>query len=583
MAERRCDASRPRPRVFTYHLPAHIAPPASAWRLARPLVEWVRASRFHEADGACADFFLVPSHPSKSDDAAVARLFGYIRAAWPWWNLTAGRGLARHLLLLPCDHGPGDCAFSRPIAPNKWAHLSPRRRRRAAEDPLAAWGGAAWELLNPASPARAVVFLQYNGKADQLAHREGRCVVCFQPGLDVRLPTPETHMCGPLCGMHAVADERGRTPLPVALQRELLGRHVRPAVGLGEARRKGRLAAAGGRAAGGGRSECLLWWSGADRGNNLERRTLVQQAALQPDLCVTNTLARPANGTSTKCDGTALSRCAGASKWELALDMSRALSSADFCYSPLGWDNGDSDRYLPAVLHGCIPVMSDPLEAMPLEELPDLHWPDFTLAASRLALPRLSQLLRAVPRARVHRMRAHLLRAWPRLLYTTVHFSSLPTRGTDCAGCSPYWPQCSTDRQPAAARALEDYCAPPAPAPCVPNARLTCAAVCSRNSYFGEDGSRDALEGLMEVLRRRLDAPRASLEPWATATGRSPPDATWFHKRAEYYAELLHVAWSNATNPLQMQSAHPPCPLYRETVAEMAHTEGMQHSDAAHV
>ena len=39
------------------------------------------------------------------------------------------------------------------------------------------------------------------------------------------------------------------------------------------------------------------------------------------------------------------------------MDMSRSMSRADFCYSPLGWDNGDSDRYLPAVLHGCVPVM----------------------------------------------------------------------------------------------------------------------------------------------------------------------------------------------------------------------------------
>eukprot|EP00966_Prymnesium_polylepis_P248179 5738413-Prymnesium_polylepis.1 len=40
--------------------------------------------------------------------------------------------------------------------------------------------------------------------------------------------------------------------------------------------------------------------------------------------------------------------------------MGRAMSRADYCYSPLGWDNGDSDRYLPAVLHGCVPVRAGP-------------------------------------------------------------------------------------------------------------------------------------------------------------------------------------------------------------------------------
>ena len=30
---------------------------------------------------------------------------------------------------------------------------------------------------------------------------------------------------------------------------------------------------------------------------------------------------------------------------------------------------GDSDRYLPALLYGCVPVMSDPLEALPLSPI----------------------------------------------------------------------------------------------------------------------------------------------------------------------------------------------------------------------
>ena len=380
MARRRpCDATLPRPRVFTYSLPRHIAPVPTAWRMLRGLNTWLQASRYSEPDGDCADFFLVPSHPSRGDDAGVARMFGYIRGQWPYWNRTVERGLARHLLMLPCDHGAGDCAYSRPMVPYKWAHLSPPgrfsgaeqengkpyRRPRPHEQPIADWGGLAWEQLNPASPSRAVIFLQFNGKADQLGHADGRCLVCFQPGLDVRLPTPEMHMCGPLCGLHHVPnpDGHGRVQLPVAVQRELLGRHVRPGVGLAERHTAPRSSAADAAASVERRSSsCLLWWAGADRGNNADRKMLLEQAAGQADLCVTNTLsgARGANSSalSGRCEAaTTGCNAAGALATTVGMDMSHSLSRADYCYSPLGWDNGDSDRYLPAVLHGCVPVM----------------------------------------------------------------------------------------------------------------------------------------------------------------------------------------------------------------------------------
>ena len=51
----------------------------------------------------------------------VGRLFSYIRRTWPYWNRSASAGEARHLWYLPCDHGPGDCAFSRPLLPFKYA------------------------------------------------------------------------------------------------------------------------------------------------------------------------------------------------------------------------------------------------------------------------------------------------------------------------------------------------------------------------------------------------------------------------------------------------------------------------------
>ena len=110
------------------------------------------------------------------------------------------------MVLLPCDHGPGDCGWDRPILPFKyWPHKNPKNNfgpptSEAAAEIRRVWG-ADWELINPASPRRLLFFLQYNGWADQLQNTRGLCINCFQAGLDVRLPTPEDHSCGPLCGI----------------------------------------------------------------------------------------------------------------------------------------------------------------------------------------------------------------------------------------------------------------------------------------------------------------------------------------------------------------------------------------------
>ena len=41
----------------------------------------------------------------------------------------------------------------------------------------------------------------------------------------------------------------------------------------------------------------------------------------------------------------------------------------------------DKQRYLAALLYGCVPVMSDRLEALPLHEHPEVHWHAAALAA----------------------------------------------------------------------------------------------------------------------------------------------------------------------------------------------------------
>ena len=133
------------------------------------------------------------------------QLFDFIRMRWPFFNQTIRSGRPNHFMLLPCDHGPGDCAFSRPLLPDKYRQHVSRSERQWREIPEE-WVNL-WETINPASPSRGLFFLLYSGWADQLRNPSGSCLNCFAAGLDVRLPTPEGHECGPLCGMHFVFNE----------------------------------------------------------------------------------------------------------------------------------------------------------------------------------------------------------------------------------------------------------------------------------------------------------------------------------------------------------------------------------------
>ena len=227
----RCNSAAPSPRIFIYEnlhrvpggapsetgVPRNLLPPPNLWRNSRHVTDWVRASAHNELDGDCADYFLLPGYPPNrfgEGDLGIARLFDHIRQTWPYWNRTVAAGTARHLWMLPCDHGPGDCGYDRPLLPNKYSTERPRctagpsqrcsTSARAEIERL--WGGGRWEQLNPASPERLVISLQFNGWADYYRGQNGHCVSCFAHGLDVRLPTPESHLCGPLCGLHRRAN-----------------------------------------------------------------------------------------------------------------------------------------------------------------------------------------------------------------------------------------------------------------------------------------------------------------------------------------------------------------------------------------
>ena len=590
----------PRPRVYVYELPPRLLPPAQAWRMVRAVKVWVEASRYYEPNPFCADYYLVPSHPQNREarpagerglleigDLRMARAFAYIRDRLPFWNRTVRAGTPRHFLLLPCDHGPGDCAYTRPNVPYKYAPSTPSRyppgtpgkslhnKEEAASAELTfqrSWRaigerskkggspwwprsshahgakeieqlwGRSWELINPASPARLVFYLQFNGWADGLNSRDGGCLNCFTPGLDIRLPTPEGHECGVSCGLHYTYNASSKTSwfIPAELQRMLLRRAASQSPSVHPERRLRRPPSDG----------CVFSWAGAVRGRNSPSRFEVLKLIGTDGACVTNT----ATGSFKAGDKPVPS-------------IPIAMSRGRFCFSPRGWDQGDSDRYLPALLYGCIPIMSDRFEGMPLDELPEMAWSDVALALDKDQLPHAVQILRALPSGLEKAMRNASSQMIPRMLYTSFEFSSLPTRVVNCNGCSRSRTDCHGMRGSLRDSVVRKM-APLAHELKIDYGDDLSRHVCGQTSYFGEDGSHDAFQGVMDILRRRLRRPPAPLEPWvgaatdAEAQALWPLSREWFARRSAYY-QIQRAAPPHYT----LLRAQPPAAAYRKALA----------------
>ena len=92
---------------------------------------------------------------------------------------------------------------------------------------------------------------------------------------------------------------------------------------------------------------------------------------------------------------------------------------------PLGQSDGDSDRYLPALLYGCVPVFaSGKAEAKPFEEV--IRWEDFSLdlPGGPAQVKGLHQFLSKVDDTRLYAMRRAMAAVWPKMLWTSVSGST---------------------------------------------------------------------------------------------------------------------------------------------------------------
>ena len=108
------------------------------------LARWLEAPAQLQASGAAKQ--------RRDGSERVATLLNKVAAAYPHWNATS----RRHLILMPCDHGPGDCMWQRtravfPGAPDA-AHGPPGAPRRKPPPP---------PLLPPSSKSSLGAFTRH--------------------------------------------------------------------------------------------------------------------------------------------------------------------------------------------------------------------------------------------------------------------------------------------------------------------------------------------------------------------------------------------------------------------------------------
>ena len=303
-------------RVFVY--PPPIAPFSRhhTWRF-EPLIADLTEMGFVTRNMTEADVFLIVNHLEKSDDK-VAELINNVRRVNPrfsWRN---------HFLMLPCDHGPGDCMFS---------------GHKVTEETRA---------VHPNSgPDRLLRYMMVSG--DQHLAR-------FRPGHDLRIPV-QMYEIMPRAVWHL------EVPPP--------------------------------------RRELLFFWGGASReaGNNI-RRNLWKHHANTTGFFV------PISDFGHRAPPDSKTENVRFDHW-----MPRSV----FCGSPPGWNGGDSNRYMPALVHGCIPVFLLEGEAMPFEETVD--WTNSAVRVRNEDIPTLDHILRAIPPWRVKQMQRALPRTLARMTY----------------------------------------------------------------------------------------------------------------------------------------------------------------------
>ena len=391
-----CSTTQPRPRLYWYPAPLPPWKNESNWRW-HSLRRRIELSPHHEPDGACADFYIISNHldydagyrfgAHSQNSTKLVQMFQHLASTWPWWNRTTGDGQRRHLLLTPCDHGPGDCMYT------SWF-----LRKRTSLPPAIA----------PQNPQRMLGYITPSGATGPTAW--------FRPGVDVRLPQEEGDPCSVFCGVPLAM----RSTLGVGIVRQLSPWAARD-------KRRERLLTR--------RRRIQFFWSGWSSGSkgfrgSIFRHHLNRSRWLLRDTSPEGQSSGRASAVDLASDALTDTR---SPSW-----VARAMSNADFCYSPLGQHHGDSDRYLPAVLYGCVPVFIKSNEAGPFREV--IPWERISLQLTPADIPILHLVLNNISHEEIVRKRRAMQDHWSRMLWPSVNGTSrrrLPKNGLG-SGMAPF-------------------------------------------------------------------------------------------------------------------------------------------------
>lgn len=244
--------------------------------------------------------------------------------------------------------------------------------------------------LNPAHPDRNIIFLSFNGMRDGPFQNKADCVVCFQPGKDIMMPKFQGICNGPLCGFDLqTLRQKSLWALPPEQLQDVIGRPRKRLMFFGGSTLDHHDFT--------GRGGVALFYG-------TDKRYLVQ---------VSRTSKR-------------------------RIRFPDAMLNSDFCFSPLGGNGGPTDRYVSAVMFGCIPILLNTshiykdriAHSLPLEEV--LPWHTFATVIDNYDITNLDNQLQCLA-PNVAQMRTALKEVWPSLVWTTLYGRFLNESGRDDA------------------------------------------------------------------------------------------------------------------------------------------------------
>jgi hypothetical protein len=375
-----------RPRIYVYNTPPALRRACTPWILPELVGDALLRSAHSSALASGADYYWL--YGCALPGSLVIHALDWARRALPFWNASAaalaargasggggGGGGATHLIVSPSEHG----------WPEAWQAAWMGRSTHAAGSP--SWlrpGSDWWRQIAPDSAERVLGSLQLEGAADTRFKRElPPCHICFQRGKDVMVPAfrgvndyPTERECGRL--------RRGLSPWAADA----------PAEADFEARR----------------AATDLFFAGA-----VHTRKDVQPSRYEPWR-----LWRNASGfrlLQTERHPNVVDPREG---WSQHVDLYAELRAAKACMVPMGKTGNYGQRMIPAMLAGCIPVVTKPAgSAQLLDEA--LNWPAFSLHVPHERAATLGPAIRGLDREARRAMQRELGCAWRRVLWTRVY------------------------------------------------------------------------------------------------------------------------------------------------------------------